>query len=118
MNVIKYNELLATGNSLFVKRGICLGKTKGSYFIGPILSKHLCSNCVYLRITSSVSYKIGKFISISKTEEDFLVKLLSKEQTAEKMKEAGIIEIRSKRIYFTHYIMPVPGCSHRPYEKK
>lgn len=114
MNSIKYSELLGTKKSLFVKKGICLGKTSNSYFIGPILSKRLCSNCVYLRIISSVSYKINKFVSVSKAEEDFLRKFSSKKE----IKENGVIEIRGKRIYFTHYIMPVPGCSHKPYEKK
>lgn len=118
MNSIKYNDLLGTENSLFVKRGICLGKTSNSYFIGPILSKRLCSNCVYLRIISSVSYKISKFLNVSKAEEDFLMKFSSKQGMIEKIKENSIIEIRNKKIYFTHYIMPVPGCSHKSYEKK
>lgn len=118
MNSIKYNELLGTGNNLFIKRGICFGKTNNSYFIGPILSKRLCSNCVYLRIISSISYKINKFVNVSKTEEDFLIEFSSKKEMIEKIKENSVIEIRSKRIYFIHYIMPVPGCSHKPYEKK
>lgn len=116
MNSINYSQLNTSSN--FFKKGLCLGKTKSSYFLGPILSKHLCSHCVYLRISSSISDKIDKFIRLSKEEENFLIQFSLRKKVMEKIQRNSVIEIRNKEIYFMHYVMPVPGCNHQSYEKQ
>lgn len=118
MNLIKYNQLLDTKNDIFLKKGLCLGKIKNSYFLGPVLSRNLCLNCICLRTISSVSYKTNKFVNLSKMEEDFLIQFSLKKKVMADIQRGGVIEIRNKKIYFTHYVMPVPGCDHESYEEK
>ena len=117
MKFVSYDVLLSgLKKNLFLKEGICLGKTVDSFFLGPILSHKLCSNCVYLRTISSVSFDACKFYSLSNAEENSLKKLF--QNRSKEIKENDVVEFRNKKIRFTHYIMPVPGCNHKSHEKK